>query len=312
MNLMNTLYKHLINVAYRLKDIKNHVTVIHSFSELEEYLEKTKESFLISDQEGQKFLRTWRFCPKLSLPKDPFSDDYRIKQLELYEKISGKNSSFYKEVAQESHSQEQLLNDTYPYSTKDLNIVGEEYSSFGYWLKAMTSITPQKRVVEFGAGCGNLSLALARSGMNVTALDISQRYIDTIRAKAKKDNLNLECVVSDMVDFSPSDYIDVAIFCESFHHSDHHIKLMKTLDKVLHPRKGVIYFLGEPVTYFNSPWGVRLDAESIWAARQNGWLELGFDIRYFKSLLKEFSWDYSFTRSKKVNHNAFVIKATRA
>jgi len=50
------------------------------------------------------------------------------------------------------------------------------------------------RILEVGAGTGALSLPLARLGHRVTALDISPRMLDRLRAKAAEERLEVETV----------------------------------------------------------------------------------------------------------------------
>jgi hypothetical protein len=38
------------------------------------------------------------------------------------------------------------------------------------------------------------------------------------------------------------------------------------------------------------PWGPRLDGLSVWSSRTYGWLELGFDTRYFDAALARTGW----------------------
>lgn len=47
----------------------------------------------------------------------------------------------------------------------------------------------------------------------------------------------------------------------------------------------------EPIVdNFPLPWGLRIDGQSLWAIRRNGWLELGFNSRYFRDLLNRHGW----------------------
>ncbi len=49
---------------------------------------------------------------------------------------------------------------------------------------------------------------------------------------------------------------------------------------------GKIIFAAEPITDdFPIPWGLRLDGESLWAIRNFGWCELGFQESYFRELM---------------------------
>lgn len=83
---------------------------------------------------------------------------------------------------------------------------------------------------------------------------------------------------------------DAIFFFESFHHCWEFQRLLRALHRVLRPG-GKIYFAAEPInTDFTVPWGMRLDGESLWAARRAGWMELGFHSDFFAELLSRTGW----------------------
>jgi SAM-dependent methyltransferase len=83
---------------------------------------------------------------------------------------------------------------------------------------------------------------------------------------------------------------DAVLFYESFHHCWDHILMLRKLHDVLRPG-GRVFFAAEPITdAFPMPWGLRLDGESVWAIRQNGWLELGYTEEYFTATLRREGW----------------------
>jgi SAM-dependent methyltransferase len=83
---------------------------------------------------------------------------------------------------------------------------------------------------------------------------------------------------------------DAVLFFESFHHSTRHLDLLASLDAVVAPG-GRVYFAAEPIEdEYYAPWGPRLDGESLWAIRKNGWFELGFRTSYFFGALRRSGW----------------------
>jgi hypothetical protein len=87
------------------------------------------------------------------------------------------------------------------------------------------------------------------------------------------------------------------VFFESFHHCADHNRLLRALAAALAPG-GHVYFGAEPITRdFPVPWGIRTDGESLWAIRQNGWLELGFRESYFRTALRRAGLRSSIRRS---------------
>ena len=56
-------------------------------------------------------------------------------------------------------------------------------------------------------------------------------------------------------------------------------------------RDGKLVFSAEPISdELPAPWCLRLDGESLWQIRRRGWLELGFQERYFIDTLGRFGW----------------------
>ncbi len=83
---------------------------------------------------------------------------------------------------------------------------------------------------------------------------------------------------------------DAVVFFECFHHCADHHALIKGLDKIVAPN-GKIIFAAEPILdEFPMPWGLRLDGESLWAIRNFGWCELGFQETYFRQLMEKHGW----------------------
>jgi SAM-dependent methyltransferase len=91
------------------------------------------------------------------------------------------------------------------------------------------------------------------------------------------------------VEFTTDEPFDAAVFFESFHHCADHLALLDRLHRVVRP-DGVVLFAAEPVQSLDYPWGPRLDGLSVWSSRTYGWLELGFDRRYFDAALARTGW----------------------
>lgn len=84
--------------------------------------------------------------------------------------------------------------------------------------------------------------------------------------------------------------MDAILFFECFHHCSDHLRLIDAPYKAI-KEDGKVYFAAEPITKdFPISWELRLDGESLWVIRKNGWLELGFTEQYFVQTLKKFGW----------------------
>ncbi len=66
---------------------------------------------------------------------------------------------------------------------------------------------------------------------------------------------------------------------------------------------GFLVLGGEPIVPTGSfavpyPWGLRMDGLSLWYIRRHGWMELGFEEGYFRSLLEGMGWSVSFKSNR--------------
>ncbi len=64
-----------------------------------------------------------------------------------------------------------------------------------------TKIGKQGRVLEIGSGTGRLAIDLANRGLEVTAIDVSDKMIVHARKTAEKENINLEFILGNFLAF---------------------------------------------------------------------------------------------------------------
>ena len=257
-----------------------------SIAQLDAVLEQAAESFARGEDAGRAFLAGVRVAPPTTWPRDPFSADYRAWVFELYARISGRSSYT---VAHESSpfDVDAALRRPFPYATGSSVVVGDDLMARGSILRALGLAAPA-RVVELGPGWGNLTADLAATGHEVTAVDVDEGFCRLVAERVP----GARVVHADMLSFAASHRgrpYDAAVFFESFHHCADHIALLELLHGVVR-RDGVVVFGAEPVDVLAYPWGPRLDGLSLWSSRRYGWLELGFDERYFASVLRRKEW----------------------
>jgi 2-polyprenyl-3-methyl-5-hydroxy-6-metoxy-1,4-benzoquinol methylase len=168
--------------------------------------------------------------------------------------------------------------------------VGNYLIGMGHIIRTL-DLPPRSRVLEFGPGFGNTTVALAQMGHHVTAIDIGQNFVDLINARAAKVNTSVEAIVGDFSKVHDLEgTYDAVLFFECFHHCSDHLDLLAGLDRVVAPG-GRVLFAGEPIARsMEVPWGLRMDGESLWAIRTKGWLELGFRRSYFVHALARYGW----------------------
>lgn len=268
---------------------------ITNLSDLDRELAYVDSQFKISDDCGRVALGN--FCYKIkedSIPKDPYSQEYYDFQMELYSLLSGRQS--YNISNEESvFNQEEIKDNPFPYYTHSASTVGDQLLAIGFIIK-QTNLPANSNIIEFGPGWGNLTLALAQMGHNVTCVEVEKRFIDLIKYRSEGIKNQIKIFHQDMLKFSefPDKRYDAAFFYESFHHCRDPITLIKNLSDIINDN-GIICFASEPFVQSPSeiipyPWGIRLDGMSIWSIRRFGWMELGFDINFFMKILSEYGF----------------------
>ena len=62
-------------------------------------------------------------------------------------------------------------------------------------------LKPGMKILEIGAGTGRYSIALAKMGYDVTAVDLTPKHVEMMKAKSKRLK-NFRCTVADALDLS--------------------------------------------------------------------------------------------------------------
>ncbi len=241
------------------------------------------------DDALRSFFETYQAEYDPDVPEDPFGSEYKQTQFALYERLHGKPYATSHE-----HSPmdiEAMAKQPFPYMHGSAGTVGDQFMGIGYLIKTM-GLRRGAQVLEFGPGWGNTTLAMAKMGYGVTAIDIEQNFVDLIRLRARMEHIPNLAVRQG--DFSLIETVgaqfDAVLFFECFHHCSDHLRLIAAFDKVIKPG-GIVCFAAEPIVDdFPLPWGLRMDGQSLWAIRRNGWLELGFNTRYFEEAMRRQGW----------------------
>lgn len=240
------------------------------------------------DSESRILFNTFKAPFDLNIPDDPFSNEYRDHQFAIYKVLAGKT---YLPLNEKSpFDVDAAAVKPFPYLHKSCELVGNQLMAIGFLIKAL-NLRAGARILEFGPGWGNTTLALAKMGFEITAVDIEQNFIDLINKRAIMEGLTIEAIHGD---FSLIETVkrkfDAVLFFECFHHSSDHLALIAGFENAVE-KGGLVCFAAEPINpEFPIPWGLRMDGESIWAIRKNGWLELGFNQTYFRDALGKFGW----------------------
>jgi SAM-dependent methyltransferase len=248
-------------------------------------------------------------------PDDPFSAAYREWTWELYRTISGR-AGYDTEHEASPFDLAAALERPFPYQTGSLALVGRDLVARGHLLDCLADAVPPqrapRRVVEFGPGWGNLTSDLVATGLDVTAVELDEKFCRLIAHRCDGPG-RLTVAQGDMLEFVAEAPFDAAVFFESFHHCADHLAMLRRLHDLVRPG-GVVLFASEPVQSLDYPWGPRLDGLSVWSSRTYGWLELGFDRAYFVRALARTGWSGQRCRLGPVagETDVIVARATRA
>ena len=258
-------------------------------SSLDDYLVGLEAAAQVSDDQLRALLNTFEWQREPSVEQDPYSLSYKEQQMQVYCTLAGVPR--YDTANERSHFDvEQAIRQPFPYRTGSPHTVGDHLMGIGFLIKT-AGIMPGAKVLEFGPGWGNTTLAFVQLGYQVTAVDIEPNFVDLIRRRVAAAGLEVEAIEGDFNLFYGTDrQFNAIVFFECFHHCNEHLKLLQSLRRMLTP-DGVVVFAAEPITEsFPVPWGVRLDGMSVWSIRKHRWLELGFQESYFVRTMMRLGW----------------------
>lgn len=255
---------------------------IRSVKEYTEQLSLAKDY----DQAHEIWIKT--NIPYTYASQDPLSAEYGKEVLDLYRSLTKVDYASTNEMTSTKQSSEDF-EVGFPWISHNLEAVAQEYGKVTQALRAIHNHKAgRKRIIEFGSGWGNLSIPLAKSGQDVTVVDIDSGFLKRLERVAVREGVDVRCLLGDFIEVARavSEQYDVAVFQASFHHCLNFIELVDTIRDQVLKLDGCLLFLCEPIIdAYPFPWGLRFDGESLWAITQNKWLELGFDREFFLNFM---------------------------
>lgn len=132
-------------------------------------------------------------------------------------------------------------------------------------------------LLDLGCGSGWTSIFLAKLGLKVTGLDISEEMIGIAKENAKKENLKVKFIAQDMEEIDFKKEFDRILLYDGLHHCPNEKKVLKNIAKALKP--GGVLLIVEP----NKGHGYNPEAQK--AAQRFGILEKGYSPAYLKKIL---------------------------
>lgn len=213
---------------------------------------------------------------------DPETPAYREQQLALWRAVTARDG-YDAEKDEDTPEIGQLDAVFRPafYGTGNADVAGEHLMALGHILK-LSGLRAGARVLEYGAGFGQIALAFARLGIKVDTIDINPQFCAAVASLAPRYRVDLNSHVGQFGDNPaghPAAY-DLIYFYESFHHCLDFKAVVLRLKEMLKPGGRIIMagepVLDEPAALLPYPWGLRMDGENVTVMRQRGWMELGF------------------------------------
>jgi hypothetical protein len=292
------------------RQLARHVTLrprqrVSTLEDLDNWIQRAEAAHAVSDDEFRSVLEGFEFVADTRMPRDPFSEAYRVAQMALYAEIAGHPYHSAEEHEQTSLDLSRAQHTPFPYATHSTATVGDQLVRQGLLLRQLR-LPPQARVVEFGSGWGNLTLELAKMGLAVTSVDVYSKFGELVSKRAEQLGLDIETVTCDMLDYQADEPFDAAVFFESFHHCFDHLRMLENLTHIV-KKQGIVVFGSEPILALPYPWGLRLDGMLVWSIRKRGWLENGFRPRYFRKALERTGWQAEFNFSRDIAGCSVIV-----
>lgn len=243
------------------------------------------------------FVNQMKFMVENPSMAEPSSEEFLKYQLELWRTVSARSHYDAAECEANNHVQLDLsIQQTYPFISRDPQEIGSYFLGIANITRKLP-VPVGSRIVEFGVGYGHLTRMLASMGYQVDAVDIETRFLELL---PKFSLPGSEPITLRHLAFADATYetqsVDAFLFYECFHHCLDHARLIRHMRRALKPG-GAIIFAAEPFydDWFDFPWGVRTDGQSVWAIRSSGWMELGFRKTFIADFLTQqgFSLDWS-------------------
>ncbi|MFM1988708.1 MAG: hypothetical protein RJA99_1665 [Pseudomonadota bacterium] len=216
---------------------------------------------------------------------DPYGAEYAAQQHRLWRLVAGVDREYEVETDEKEADWGDVDAVRLPgyYVRRDPGAVAaasDHVIATGMMLKHC-GLKPGDWALEYGAGFGQTALALARLGVNVDTVDVSERFCGWVREQAEFFRVPLTPFKGRFGDAPrPGQKYDVVWFYESFHHCLDFATVVRALPSLLAPG-GRVILSGEPIVEREYaavpyPWGLRLHSEVVAVVRRQRWFELGF------------------------------------
>lgn len=117
-------------------------------------------------------------------------------------------------------------------------------------------LRPATVVADIGAGTGLFTRMMASQVAELYAVDISQKFLDHVKAKCDEDGVkNVKTVLCDQTSCGLHESsVDVVLICDTYHHFEFPYKTMRSIRKALKPDGFVVLVEFDRVEGKSSDW----------------------------------------------------------
>lgn len=216
---------------------------------------------------------------------DPLSDEYAEQQHKLWSLLTGIERDYVPEIDEQDAPWGGVDAVRLPgfFVRRDpeaLEWASHQVIATGMILKH-SGLKPGQSALEYGAGFAQTALHLARLGIVVDTVDISNTFCRYVQEQADFFQVPLTPFEGRFGWYPRGVHkYDLIWFYECFHHCLDFKNVVHDLKRHLAP-DGRVLLAGEPIPRVPNPsvpypWGLRLHSEPVGVTRRFGWFELGF------------------------------------
>lgn len=214
---------------------------------------------------------------------DPLSPEYLAQQDRIWRLMIGSEAEYQPDRDEQTGVDESQTLVRPGFYSSPPEQAGDHIIAMGHILR-VCGLKSGDRVLEYGAGFGQIALTLARLGLIVDTVDIDPGFCSAVNRQAKWFNVDLTAHHGQFGDNPTGHGYDMILFYEAFHHARDFQSVISEARSMLKPG-GKIVMAGEPIqpnadgVFAKAcpyPWGMRLDIENAAIVRFRHWYELGF------------------------------------
>lgn len=258
-------------------------------------IEAIYKSYLKKDHAWDKIKKSYLKLPKwFNKDLHPASREYKNQQARLWMEITGIEREYIPDVDELTLNEPHTDPIRFPagFIRRDELAIKEQADHFiamGVILKNC-DLKPGQWALEYGAGFAQIALQLARLGVNVDTVDISDFFCKNVKEQADFFKVPLTPYKGLFGSNPRKIKYDLILFYEAFHHCLDFMSVVSRLKENL-AVNGKLILAGEPVSIKKDlavpyPWGLRLAADVVAIMRERHWCELGFKEDYLVNTFK--------------------------